>query len=94
MSSAVHLLSLCIAISAVLICHGMPRVSQFLTPDGQVIRYHGPDGQVPVFINEAAYGEKGIALSLTVRETWPLTPQASEALSAVLALGDQRGTPL
>ena len=66
----------------------------FLKPDGQVIRYHGPDGQVPVFINEAAYGEKGIALSLTVRETWPLTPQASEALSAVLALGDQRGTPL
>jgi aspartoacylase len=27
---------------------------------------------VPVFINEAAYGEKGIALSLTRRESWPV----------------------
>lgn len=26
----------------------------------------------PVFINEAAYGEKGIALSLTKREVWPV----------------------
>ena len=34
----------------------------------------------PVFINEAAYGEKGIALSLTTRERWPSSKQWGEAL--------------
>jgi aspartoacylase len=34
----------------------------------------------PVFINEAAYGEKGIALSLTTRECWPSSQQWGEAL--------------
>ncbi len=44
----------------------------------------------PVFINEAAYGEKGIALSLTSREIWPVEPGWGEALTALL----QRGAPL
>ncbi|MCP9889343.1 aspartoacylase [Cyanobium sp. ATX 6A2] len=49
------------------------------TPSGTV---------VPVFINEAAYGEKGIALSLTRRERWPVQerwPAALESLAAALA---------
>ena len=44
----------------------------------------------PVFINEAAYGEKGIALSLTHREIWPVQRSWGEALAALL----QRGMPL
>jgi aspartoacylase len=39
----------------------------------------------PVFINEAAYGEKGIALSLTTRETWPVQPAWAGALQALAA---------
>ena len=42
-------------------------------------------GQVPVFINEAAYGEKHIALSLTRRERWACPPSWSEALKECLA---------
>ena len=57
----------------------------FLTPDGQTIPYRpaaGLESQVvwPVFINEAAYGEKGIALSLTRREVWPVASRWAEAL--------------
>ena len=44
----------------------------------------------PLFINEAAYGEKGIALSLTTREVWRVEAGWGEALTALL----QRGTPL
>lgn len=51
---------------------------------------------VPVFINEAAYGEKGIALSLTQREGW--TPQPSwgaalQDLAAGLRLCEAARTP-
>ena len=56
----------------------------FLKADGRKIRYDGPSGRVPVFINEAAYGENGIALSLTERERWPLERSAPEALTALL----------
>jgi aspartoacylase len=44
----------------------------------------------PVFINEAAYGEKGIALSLCSRERWVSDPSWAEALSALV----QRSAPL
>ena len=44
----------------------------------------------PVFINEAAYGEKGIALSLTSRELWTVKAEWGDALRAVV----QRGAPL
>ncbi|MEY2643543.1 MAG: hypothetical protein RLZZ611_192 [Cyanobacteriota bacterium] len=38
----------------------------------------------PVFINEAAYGEKHIALSLTQRERWRCEPEWAEALQRCL----------
>ena len=44
----------------------------------------------PLVINEAAYGEKGIALSLTTREVWPVEAAWGEALTVLL----QRGAPL
>ena len=36
----------------------------------------------PVFINEAAYEEKGIALSLSAKETWPVKGEWSPALTS------------
>ena len=39
----------------------------------------------PVFLNEAAYGEKGIALSLTSREVWSVESGWGEALTALAA---------
>ncbi len=54
----------------------------FLGADGQTIRYTpvDPEPLWPVFINEAAYGEKGIALSLTRRERWAAPPRWASAL--------------
>jgi aspartoacylase len=57
----------------------------FLTAEGTTIGFHPPgewaDQPVwAVFINEAAYGEKGIALSLTRRESWPVPPAWGQAL--------------
>ena len=57
----------------------------FLTAEGLTIPFHPKadqgDGPVwAVFINEAAYGEKGIALSLTRRESWPVEPGWGQAL--------------
>jgi aspartoacylase len=57
----------------------------FLTAEGATIPFHPPEGQQEgpvwaVFINEAAYGEKGIALSLTRREAWPVEPGWGQAL--------------
>jgi aspartoacylase len=47
----------------------------------------------PVFINEAAYGEKGIAFSLTTRESWPVQqPWLADLVSLSCRL--QRGAPL
>ncbi|WP_216903845.1 aspartoacylase [Synechococcus sp. CCY 9618] len=57
----------------------------FLTAEGTTIGFH-PEGDLAdqpvwaVFINEAAYGEKGIALSLTRREVWPVQPAWGRAL--------------
>lgn len=39
----------------------------------------------PVFINEAAYEEKGIALSLTQREEWAVVSEWGEALTRLAA---------
>ena len=41
-------------------------------------------GMHPVFVNEAAYAEKGIAFSLTKREVWPLESHWCEALKCLL----------
>jgi aspartoacylase len=60
----------------------------FLADDGRTLSYVPPPGLEgrrvwPVFINEAAYGEKGIALSLTAREIWPLEASWGPALLAL-----------
>jgi aspartoacylase len=61
----------------------------FLERSGRVLRLAdvlptGASGSgdplVPVFINEAAYGEKGIALSLTRRECWTVQEDWRAAL--------------
>ena len=64
----------------------------FLTAAGKTITHAGPDGVVPVFINEAAYAEKAIALSLTSREEWPLRPEASRTLRDLLISGSAGGS--
>ena len=75
----------------------------FLEPSGATRPYQPPawleaEGPVvPVFINEAAYGEKGIALSLTERQVWPVQPgwrTALETLATQLAAAAERGAPL
>lgn len=58
----------------------------FLTAEGATIPFHPREDQEigpvwAVFINEAAYGEKGIALSLTRRESWPVEPGWGRALA-------------
>lgn len=60
----------------------------FLDGAGETLPYEPPSGLKgrtlwPVFLNEAAYGEKGIALSLTNRECWPALPAWAEALQAM-----------
>ena len=57
---------------------------------GEVAGDAGLNGLWPVFINEAAYGEKHIALGLTRRERWPCEPGWADALQACL----QRTGPL
>jgi aspartoacylase len=62
----------------------------FLGVDGRTLSY-APAPQLagetvwPVFINEAAYGEKGIAMSLTSRECWPVPPTWAAALQQLAA---------
>jgi aspartoacylase len=45
-----------------------PGDPMFLTFDGQTIVYEGKSTVWPIFINEAAYYEKGVAMSLTQKE--------------------------
>ena len=56
----------------------------FLWPDGEVFRFEGRDSPIPVFINEAAYVEKHIAMSLTCREVCPLPEQWQGALQQLV----------
>lgn len=77
-----------------------------LDPAGRTVAYQPPPWLeanaaelpvVPVFINEAAYGEKGIALSLTARERLPVRDswgQALVAIAAQLAIVDPSAGPL
>lgn len=64
----------------------------FWQADGTVIGFDphstglDPELRWPVFINEAAYGEKGIALSLCRREAWACSPDWVEALTALAQL--------
>jgi len=62
----------------------------FLSRGGETLPYVPPaalgeETVWPVFINEAAYGEKGIALGLTRREVWPVEPAWAEALRNLCA---------
>jgi aspartoacylase len=43
------------------------------------------EGEIPVFVNEAAYAEKSIAFSLTCREVWPVEPTWLPALKQLLS---------
>ncbi|MBM5817758.1 MAG: aspartoacylase [Cyanobacteria bacterium K_Offshore_surface_m2_239] len=62
----------------------------FLALDGRPLSWEpgpqDPEAVWPVFINEAAYEEKGIALSLTEREVWTVDPEWGLALSTLAAL--------
>ena len=54
-------------------------------PDGSVIDVpDDAENLMPVFINEAAYAEKRIALSLTQREVWPVLPNWIAALEKLM----------
>jgi aspartoacylase len=61
----------------------------FLGDDGTSMGWEpGPGDPAtvwPVFINEAAYEEKGIALSLTQRDAWPVASAWGDALVDLLA---------
>lgn len=71
----------------------------FLLADGRSLNYQPPEGVQeadvwPVFINEAAYGEKGIALSLTSRQSLPCEAAWGLALEALAQGLDQRASGL
>lgn len=59
--------------------------------DGATFRWQPRAGEPatvwPVFINEAAYEEKGIAMSLTERQVWPVSAHWAEALMALAGCG-------
>jgi aspartoacylase len=61
----------------------------FRSAHGEALPYIVPPERVdepvwPVFVNEAAYGEKGIALSFTRRELWPVQADWGGALIALM----------
>ncbi|MCT0249923.1 aspartoacylase [Synechococcus sp. CS-197] len=56
----------------------------FINAESKAAVFEGEDGLIPVFINEAAYAEKAIALSFTKREAWPLPKDWKEALANLL----------
>jgi aspartoacylase len=62
----------------------------FQGADGSRLGFDPPGGLAdqpvwPVFVNEAAYGEKGIALSLTNKESWPVASAWHQALVALMS---------
>ncbi len=52
----------------------------FLIPEGKTIKFEEKETFIPVFINEAAYMEKNIAMSLTKREVWEFKSEWKKAL--------------
>ncbi len=52
----------------------------FCKLNGEIIRFEEDDPYIPVFINEAAYVEKNIAMSFTKRELWNLKKEWKQAL--------------
>ena len=64
-----------------------PGQAMFRAADGSDRSEVLVEGEIPVFVNEAAYTEKSIAFSLTRREVWPVEatwlPALQQLLSAV-----------
>jgi len=56
----------------------------FMKLDGTVVSFKSHDSLVPVFINEAAYAEKKIAMSLTKREVWNLSKDCHDAINYLI----------
>ena len=52
----------------------------FFKLNGETIRFEEDEPYVPVFINEAAYVEKNIAMSFTKRELWDLKNEWKQSL--------------
>ena len=52
----------------------------FYKLNGETINYNENESYIPVFINEAAYMEKNIAMSFTKRELWDCKPQWKQSL--------------
>ena len=52
----------------------------FYKINGKIIKFKGNEPYVPVFINEAAYMEKNIAMSFTKREIWDFEDNWGRAL--------------
>jgi len=48
--------------------------------NGEIIRFEEDEPFIPVFINEAAYAEKNIAMSFTKRELWNLKKEWKQSL--------------
>ena len=67
----------------------LPGEPLFHCETGSTVCYEGDEPVWPIFINEAAYEEKGIALILTNKETLQTAPNWLEDLHEVL--GIQRG---
>ena len=53
----------------------------FYKLNGETIRFEEDEPYVPVFINEAAYMEKDIAMSFTKREVWSFKKEWEKALN-------------
>ena len=59
--------------------------AMFRAADGTDLGEAWVEGEIPVFVNEAAYAEKSIAFSLTRREVWPVEPTWLPALQQLLS---------
>ena len=59
--------------------------AMFRAADGTDLCAAWVEGEIPVFVNEAAYAEKSIAFSLTRREVWPVQPTWLPALQQLLS---------
>ena len=56
----------------------------FYKLNGETIRFEEYERYIPVFINEAAYAEKNIAMSFTKRESWNFKKEWKESLIDLL----------
>jgi len=52
----------------------------FFKLNGEIIRYEEDEPYIPVFINEAAYAEKNIAMSFTKKELWDVKKEWKQSL--------------